>query len=100
MPKKAPKLPKIPVKASLQKKTLNVSPVLNEMIQQYLAFYEHETGSKPNEQDTIVALLEQRLDTDRDFQSFVKTTKKITKQAEERVSGGSKGPIAALIDGE
>lgn len=66
-------LPSIPVKTQLVTKRLQISTELNSAIDDFCSFYEQQKGAKPEANAAIVALVEDALNRNRDFQRFRKT---------------------------
>ena len=78
MPRTSRALPAIPVKHALIRKVLNLTPPLQCKLHAYIAYYTQLQGlaptQAPTDADTIVALLEDFLDRDADFNQHLRST--------------------------
>jgi hypothetical protein len=72
-----PQLPKIPVKQTLVRKVLNLTPPLENKLHAYIAYYAEQQGLQadqaPTDSDTIIALLENFLDRDTGFNQHLRS---------------------------
>lgn len=65
-------LPSIPVKSQLVTKRIQFSTELSTAIDEFCVFYEQQKGARPEPNAAIVALVEDALTRNRDFQRFRK----------------------------
>jgi len=90
-------LPNIPVKHAPIRKVLIVTPPLEAKLRAYIVYYATQQGldpkQAPSESDTIVAVLENFLDNDRDFNRYLRD------EAKRKIGTAAKAPNAASTDG-
>lgn len=90
-------LPNIPVKHAPIRKVLIVTPPLEAKLRAYIAYYTAQQGldpkQAPSESDTIVAILENFLNNDRDFNRYLR------EEAKRKTGTAAKAPNAASTDG-
>ena len=77
MPRSSKSLPAIPVKHTLIRKVLNLTPPLEAKLHAYIAYYTEQQALQPtqapSDADTIVALLENFLDRDAGFNQHLRS---------------------------
>ncbi len=99
MPRSSRALPAIPVKHTLIRKVLNITPPLETKLRAYIAYYTEQQGlgpsQAPSDADTIVALLENFLDRDTGFNQHVRSKTMLPRQSRKPSADVRKNPASA-----
>jgi len=102
MPRSSRALPTIPVKHTLIRKVLNLTPPLQTKLHAYIAYYTQLQGlaptQAPTDADTIVALLGDFLDRDAGFNEHLRGTTTPLRQSRGALTGSRKHVVPSSDD--